>query len=409
MSLSPLDESAFRTSRAGVSRIHHSHRYAHQGSQQRHTCAEVPRRVRLPSDQSTRVFKCDASSRSQCHGHCFTGFSGQHLPLGTGFNAPVNATLLVHCTPVALSLEYGSQVWPSVAIGAGNTRPHSYVYTDKLFDWYLFGQRHLHAYPTVPFAVLPKDFSLLAERRVRVSQGAVDCPVFLGRDIQLSYALHHDPQVKTCGVPGSLYVGGVDQFSLQRSRLMTCFPGSSPISERTAIGPASKLAHALGRGASGLLTKRSCARCVMPRKESRQESERISFVGSREKFQFVTENSVHESNRNTNRPPCKVSFASVNGGKNGPLRLRLGGLPKPASTDHAGFGRWGGDYLGDEVAIFMAELNDEVAELFQYLQHRHTIRNFIGFECHVNEQEALAWLKEKDLYDKNSSHSPELE
>jgi len=129
--LSPLDESAFGAGCAGVSWIHHGNRYAHQGSQQRHTCAKVPRRVRLPSDKPTRVFNCNASSRLPSYEHGASGFSGQQLPLGTGFNAPVNASLLIHRSPVALSFEYGPQVRPFVAVGAGHTGPHADIHADK--------------------------------------------------------------------------------------------------------------------------------------------------------------------------------------------------------------------------------------------------------------------------------------
>ena len=53
---------------------------------------------------------------------------------------------------------------------------------------------------------------------------------------------------------------------------------------------------------------------------------------------------------------------------------------------------WRGDYPADAVAHFMADLNDGVAEMFKYLELRARIE-VIGFECSVNEAEAMVWLK----------------
>lgn len=57
---------------------------------------------------------------------------------------------------------------------------------------------------------------------------------------------------------------------------------------------------------------------------------------------------------------------------------------------------WGGDYPADEVAIHLAENNRELQRLFSYLE---TIaddpgkKDVKGFECHISEADALAWLK----------------
>lgn len=53
---------------------------------------------------------------------------------------------------------------------------------------------------------------------------------------------------------------------------------------------------------------------------------------------------------------------------------------------------WRGDYPSDAVAHFMADLNDEVAEMFSYLGMRAKIET-IGFECSVNSEDALIWLR----------------
>lgn len=57
---------------------------------------------------------------------------------------------------------------------------------------------------------------------------------------------------------------------------------------------------------------------------------------------------------------------------------------------------FGGDEPADRVAIFMAEQNESVAAIFSYLEvyNRPRTRETIGFECHVDEEQALLWLKE---------------
>lgn len=57
---------------------------------------------------------------------------------------------------------------------------------------------------------------------------------------------------------------------------------------------------------------------------------------------------------------------------------------------------WGGDYPADEVAEYFQDRrkSPEVQQVFDTL---HTLRKSgkdIGFECHVEEEPALTWLKE---------------
>jgi hypothetical protein len=54
---------------------------------------------------------------------------------------------------------------------------------------------------------------------------------------------------------------------------------------------------------------------------------------------------------------------------------------------------WGGDYPADAVAQFMEDHVREVAELFRYLERIHDTPRGCGFECHVNEDSAMEWLK----------------
>ena len=53
---------------------------------------------------------------------------------------------------------------------------------------------------------------------------------------------------------------------------------------------------------------------------------------------------------------------------------------------------WGGDYPADEVAMQMADSVDGLADMFKYIEIAHKIRD-VGFECHVDSDSALAWLK----------------
>jgi hypothetical protein len=57
---------------------------------------------------------------------------------------------------------------------------------------------------------------------------------------------------------------------------------------------------------------------------------------------------------------------------------------------------WGGDYPADAVARFMAEQNGEVQALFDSLDRLGDLpshKDLRGFECHVEEEAALAWLR----------------
>lgn len=70
---------------------------------------------------------------------------------------------------------------------------------------------------------------------------------------------------------------------------------------------------------------------------------------------------------------------------------------------------WGGDYPADDVARYIAEkdvmgMDCPVGHLLRIAER--TEAGLLGFECHVNKERALAWLKENrtnlfaDLVDK---------
>ena len=49
---------------------------------------------------------------------------------------------------------------------------------------------------------------------------------------------------------------------------------------------------------------------------------------------------------------------------------------------------WGGDYPADAVVTYMQDYDENVKRLFSYLE----INRKVGYECHVNEESAMAWL-----------------
>lgn len=55
---------------------------------------------------------------------------------------------------------------------------------------------------------------------------------------------------------------------------------------------------------------------------------------------------------------------------------------------------WGGDYPADEVAVFMQDQNKDIDVMFSHIYNFNKLdRWIIGFECHVDGDAALAWLR----------------
>ena len=54
---------------------------------------------------------------------------------------------------------------------------------------------------------------------------------------------------------------------------------------------------------------------------------------------------------------------------------------------------WGGDYPADAVADFMRDRVAELTDMFKYLEAVAFKRDNPGFECHVDETQAMEWLK----------------
>ncbi len=55
---------------------------------------------------------------------------------------------------------------------------------------------------------------------------------------------------------------------------------------------------------------------------------------------------------------------------------------------------WGGDYPADHVAEFMDGKDPDVSAVFVYLARVRNTSNRCGFECHINDSMAMAWLHE---------------
>jgi hypothetical protein len=52
---------------------------------------------------------------------------------------------------------------------------------------------------------------------------------------------------------------------------------------------------------------------------------------------------------------------------------------------------WGGDYPADRVAEFMADGCADLRDMFRYVEAAHKVKD-MGFECHVDEDDAMRWL-----------------
>jgi hypothetical protein len=55
---------------------------------------------------------------------------------------------------------------------------------------------------------------------------------------------------------------------------------------------------------------------------------------------------------------------------------------------------WGGNRESDEIAYWYEYRIDEIQLMFDYCSRTHRRRQPIGFECHVDEDKALLWLRE---------------
>lgn len=54
---------------------------------------------------------------------------------------------------------------------------------------------------------------------------------------------------------------------------------------------------------------------------------------------------------------------------------------------------WGGNEMGDSVAQDAEAGNLDIAALLDYCRATRDLRNPVGFECYVNEDDAKAWIE----------------
>ena len=55
---------------------------------------------------------------------------------------------------------------------------------------------------------------------------------------------------------------------------------------------------------------------------------------------------------------------------------------------------FGCDYPADDVAIFMADHNSDIADMFKYIEIVGK-KTSMGFECNVERTEAMRWISKK--------------
>lgn len=54
---------------------------------------------------------------------------------------------------------------------------------------------------------------------------------------------------------------------------------------------------------------------------------------------------------------------------------------------------WGGDYPADQVAIDMARRIPRIKFMFEYVFAQQSAGEDVGYECHIQGDEARKWLK----------------
>ena len=396
--LVPERLSHFATSRTGercIGGANERHRNASQSSQQQNALCKELRTPLPPLRQRSGILKRDASARPASTAHQLPGFFGLRLSRSSQrVNLSImQVPLLIRCS-LLLFVQNRPEVWPLIPIRTSDSATHAHVNANPFSRRNLSGGGNFYPNPAIPLPILPEDLTLLTERSAGQRQGAIDRPVLSGGDVELAHPLHHHPQIKARRLSGCLYLGGIDQLSFEKRRLEFSVPvfrsrtarslsqhlllfgrtllgaaqggqlfgvgllsrsfdrgavgrqAAAVVGKRTSGCPSNELALSLTGGESGFLRSRngSCGVRVRPAKEARQENQHVRLGSSRKQFKFIPENyfrrhgkTLAKQGEKSNPTPCAVSFASVNGRHNGPLRLRLWGLRKPTPSGYAGF------------------------------------------------------------------------
>ncbi len=295
--LSLLYPATRRAGEACVSWLDQNNRDAYQCGQQPHARSKVPGRVAFPPDQPLRVFQGNASARTVTHGDNLTGFAGKHLSLGTRFNRTINTAPLIHRAAVALSFQDGAQVGAFVPVAPCHSGSRANVAPEprgRLLD---FGQRDRHGHASVPLVVSSEHLGTFVQRGPRQRQGAVDCPMPFGRNIEAAITAprggcpsQHNPAVKALCFAWSLNLRRVNQFGFQSAGGMTGFAGALVVDVRTPVGPAYKFTKPFRAGEATLsLRYGGCAGRVRALEEGHQKSERIRLIVRGIQLQFIAE------------------------------------------------------------------------------------------------------------------------
>lgn len=126
---------------------------------------------------------------------------------------------------------------------------------------------------------------------------AIDGPVFVSGNVQLPYALDHNPQIKTLGLSRSLHLSRVNQLGPECGGLerLASFAGgletSPPVRMRPAIGSPRKLPHPSTWWDTGPLHSRNrlCGEAMVTHKQSGQQSQSVGLIPSRKQLQLIGE------------------------------------------------------------------------------------------------------------------------
>ncbi len=121
----PFDLSTPGTRLRRVGGIDHLHTQAMNRCQQQDSLTKEARGMLPPTNQPVRVFQSNASARTQTHGDCLPGLTGNDVSRWTQCIRPLQAMLLLHRPAVALFLQDRSEIRPTVSVRAGDRILHN--------------------------------------------------------------------------------------------------------------------------------------------------------------------------------------------------------------------------------------------------------------------------------------------
>lgn len=278
-----------------------------------------------PSWQAPGIFQTDASTRTLCHGHRFSGFAGKNLSLKCWRITPVPLVMRRLFLGTMRAMHNGCQAATTVAIRSKDATPHPHVTAQPSVRLSHVSDGHFHIDSGVPLAILSEDLSTAlgpqVEFRTRQSQCPVQTPMAFGGHVKATFffcPFHHHPVIKAAGLLGQLHVGRVNQLRVQGRRGKRTasdtsgFEGPAVVGGGAPVGPAHKLTEPLGRTGSALCGHQvMCGIGMAARKEGRQARQAVCLVAGRVQSQFVRK--IHRCHGVTitqgaerRHPPCGV-------------------------------------------------------------------------------------------------------